>query len=65
MHAAAVLTQLRVCAVTIDHATKSVSTYGRSGGFGPPDIDDVELVLRSTLPSDYSIQVSVTDYIRG
>jgi hypothetical protein len=43
---------------------KSIKTYGTSAGYGDPDRDMVEKVLRHCFP-DWTIEVSVTEYIRG
>lgn len=48
----------------IDHAEKTIKTYGNSGSFGPPKIPLVEKVLRHSFP-DWKLTVTVTDYIRG
>ena len=48
----------------IDREAKKIRTYGKSGGFGRPDVNDVERILKHDFP-DYAIDAKVTDYVRG
>eukprot|EP01095_Lingulamoeba_sp_RSL-Kostka_P015359 TRINITY_DN7040_c0_g1_i1.p1 TRINITY_DN7040_c0_g1~~TRINITY_DN7040_c0_g1_i1.p1 ORF type:complete len:184 (+),score=42.87 TRINITY_DN7040_c0_g1_i1:150-701(+) len=50
--------------VKVNRKEKTISTYGMSGGFGKPNADIVELILRKTM-KDYNIDVTITNYIRG
>jgi len=50
--------------LTIDREAKSIRTYGQSGSFGKPPRDLVEAVLKESFP-DFSLDVTVTDYVRG
>jgi len=51
--------------IKINKGTKFAETYGSSGGFGPPNRDLVEEVLKNTLMKEgYKLKVTVTDYIR-
>mmetsp|Transcript_18027 Transcript_18027/g.69767 ORF Transcript_18027/g.69767 Transcript_18027/m.69767 type:complete len:128 (-) Transcript_18027:49-432(-) len=47
---------------------KLLHTYGRSGGYGPPDLDQVRTVLLETLVEEdagWVLDLTVTTYIRG
>jgi len=50
--------------LTIDKANKTIKTYGKSGGYGAPQKELVETILRSCYP-DWTLDVTVTNYIRG
>ncbi|MBU1322236.1 MAG: hypothetical protein KKF46_07825 [Nanoarchaeota archaeon] len=50
--------------LTIDRQAKKIHTYGTSGGFGRPDIDEVRKILKHEFP-EYEIDATVTSYIRG
>ena len=43
---------------------RRIRTYGMSGSYGRPDKSLVENILRANFP-DYSLDVRVTDYVRG
>jgi hypothetical protein len=47
----------------IDREAKRIKTYGKSGGFGKPDISVVKEILKASFPN-YAIDAKVTDYIR-
>jgi hypothetical protein len=49
--------------MTISKARKTIKTYGTSGGFGAPNINLVRHILQKSFP-DYSLDVTVTNYIR-
>lgn len=51
--------------LTIDRKTKKLRTYGRSGGYGPPDMDLLKEVLMATMPQDWELDITTTNYIRG
>lgn len=51
--------------VTIDHAKKQIRTYGKSGGYGRPQLPVVQRILESHPPfAGYSFDLTITDYIR-
>mmetsp|Transcript_36935 Transcript_36935/g.57265 ORF Transcript_36935/g.57265 Transcript_36935/m.57265 type:complete len:115 (-) Transcript_36935:35-379(-) len=50
--------------VTINSKEKTIKTYGRSGGFGKPNEEQVKACLEATKP-EFQIEVTVTSYIRG
>eukprot|EP01100_Stratorugosa_tubuloviscum_P016010 TRINITY_DN986_c4_g1_i1.p1 TRINITY_DN986_c4_g1~~TRINITY_DN986_c4_g1_i1.p1 ORF type:complete len:117 (-),score=28.55 TRINITY_DN986_c4_g1_i1:127-477(-) len=50
--------------LTINREKKEIKTYGQSGGFGPPCVDQVREVLTNCFP-DWKLDITVTSYIRG
>jgi len=51
----------------IEPELKKISTYGTSGGYGDPDIDIVESLLRPFVEDYYpgwDLDVKVTDHVR-
>jgi len=57
---------VKVCGggiITIDHNKKHIKTYGQSGGYGKPNKEIVEQILKHNFP-DYNLEVTVTSYIR-
>lgn len=50
--------------LTIDREKKTLRTYGQSGGYGPPRLEFLRRVLEETM-GDYSLDIKVSDYIRG
>jgi len=49
--------------MVVDHEKKFIKTYGQSGGYGKPDRDLVERILRKNFPK-HTLEVTVTSYIR-
>lgn len=47
-----------------DPPTKSIRTYGQSGGYGKPPRELVEGILRNNYP-DWELHVTVTSFVRG
>lgn len=51
--------------LTVDAQAKKISTYGQSGGYGPPDLQIVRKILENSSGfEDYLFDLKVTDYIR-
>ena len=50
--------------VNINHSTKRIVTFGKSGGFGAPNIEEVKFLLAKAFP-DYERDIKVTNYVRG
>eukprot|EP01119_Soliformovum_irregulare_P015684 TRINITY_DN4447_c0_g1_i1.p1 TRINITY_DN4447_c0_g1~~TRINITY_DN4447_c0_g1_i1.p1 ORF type:complete len:132 (-),score=20.52 TRINITY_DN4447_c0_g1_i1:229-594(-) len=51
--------------IKIDHKKKHIHTYGRSGGYGPAQVDQVRTILENSKGLEgYTLDVTVTDYIR-
>jgi len=48
----------------IDREAKRIRTYGMSGGFGKPNVKEVERILKKNFPN-YTIDAKVDDYVRG
>jgi len=48
----------------INSKKRKIKTYGQSAGYGPPNRELVEEILRHNFP-DWTLDVTVTDYIRG
>ena len=51
--------------LSIDREAKKIKTWGMSGGYGKPDKEMVEEILKNAKETEgYSLEVTVTDYIR-
>jgi len=49
----------------INRNKKTISTYGKSGGFGAPEADQVLQILQnSKVYGEFDLDVKVTNYIR-
>eukprot|EP01133_Synstelium_polycarpum_P010558 gene10558-12283_t len=53
--------------LTIDKELKTIETYGKSYGFGPPDIKQVKRILKIAYGTQrqYKLDIKITDEIRG
>eukprot|EP01097_Dermamoeba_algensis_P004366 TRINITY_DN2866_c0_g1_i1.p1 TRINITY_DN2866_c0_g1~~TRINITY_DN2866_c0_g1_i1.p1 ORF type:complete len:136 (-),score=32.91 TRINITY_DN2866_c0_g1_i1:83-439(-) len=50
--------------IQFDPEGKKLKTYGRSGGYGPPDISLVKEILKEHFPN-FEREITVTDFIRN
>eukprot|EP01128_Nolandella_sp_AFSM9_P006448 TRINITY_DN3317_c0_g1_i1.p1 TRINITY_DN3317_c0_g1~~TRINITY_DN3317_c0_g1_i1.p1 ORF type:complete len:114 (+),score=31.10 TRINITY_DN3317_c0_g1_i1:96-437(+) len=51
--------------LTIDREAKVIRTYGMSGGYGKPKLEQVQQLLDSEFGDDWDVTVTITSEIRG
>jgi hypothetical protein len=51
--------------LVVDSVAKHVRTFGMSGGFGKPKCQVVERCLAATFKDGWTIDATVTSYVRG